>query len=110
VAFFELNGQPRQVKILDRSLAPTVAARRKAEETNPSHVAAPMPGMVVGLQVVPGQRVERGDRLLSIEAMKMETAVFAEHPGVVEEIVVSAGTQVDSGDLLVVLPPAEAPA
>jgi pyruvate carboxylase len=103
VVFFELNGQPRQVKVLDRSLAPTAAVRRKAEEANPAHVAAPMPGMVAGLQVVPGQRVERGDRLLSIEAMKMETAIFAEQGGVVAEIVVSAGTQVDSGDLLLVL-------
>jgi pyruvate carboxylase len=103
VVFFELNGQPRQVKVLDRSLAPTAAVRRKAEEANPAHVAAPMPGMVAGLQVMPGQRVERGDRLLSIEAMKMETAIFAEQGGVVAEIVVSAGTQVDSGDLLLVL-------
>jgi pyruvate carboxylase len=103
VVFFELNGQPRQVKVLDRSLAPTAAVRRKAEEANPAHVAAPMPGMVVGLQVMPGQRVERGDRLLSIEAMKMETAIFAEQGGVVAEIVVSPGTQVDSGDLLLVL-------
>jgi pyruvate carboxylase len=62
-----------------------------------------MPGLVVGLQVVRGQRVERGDRLLSIEAMKMETAIFSEQGGVVTEIVVSAGTQVDSGDLLLVL-------
>jgi pyruvate carboxylase len=110
VAFFELNGQPRQVKVLDRSLAPTVAVRRKADETDPSHVAAPMPGMVAGLQVVSGQRVERGDRLLSIEAMKMETAIFAEQGGVVTEIVVSAGTQVDSGDLLVVVQSAGEPA
>jgi pyruvate carboxylase len=106
--FFELNGQPRQVKVADRSLASTVAARRKAEEQNPAHVAAPMPGMVTGLQVVAGQRVERGDRLLSIEAMKMETAIFADQSGIVDEIVVHAGTQVDDGDLLVVLGPAVA--
>jgi pyruvate carboxylase len=103
--FFELNGQPRQVKVADRSLGPTAAVHRQAEESNPCHVAAPMPGMVAGLQVVAGQRVERGDRLLSIEAMKMETAIFAEQAGVVDEIVVHAGIQVDSGDLLVVLRP-----
>jgi len=85
---------------------PATAARRKAEVGNPAHVAAPMPGMVAGLQVVPGQRVEKGDRLLSIEAMKMETAIFAEMPGVVAEVVVTAGTQIDGQDLLMVLAPA----
>jgi pyruvate carboxylase len=64
--------------------------------------------MVVGLQVVAGQPVERGDRLLSIEAMKMETAIFAEEAGVVDEIVVRPGTQVEGQDLLIVLRPGEA--
>ena len=64
-----------------------------------------MPGMVAGLQVVAGQRVERGDRLLSIEAMKMETAIFAEMAGVVAEVIVTAGTQIDGQDLLMVLAP-----
>jgi pyruvate carboxylase len=103
--FFELNGQPRQVTVPDRALRPAKAARRKAESGNPTHVAAPMPGMVAGLQVIRGQRVERGDRLLSIEAMKMETAIFAEIPGVVDEVVVAAGTQIEGQDLLMVLTP-----
>src|SRR5581483_10775740 len=62
VVFFELNGQPRQAVVRDRALGPAAAARRRAEAGNPAHVAAPMPGMVVGLQVVTGQPVERGDR------------------------------------------------
>ena len=103
--FFELNGQPRQVTVPDRA-RPAAAARRRAEVGNPAHVAAPMPGMVAGLVVVAGQQVERGDRLLSIEAMKMETAIFAEVPGVVSEVVVTPGTQVDGQDLLMVLEPA----
>jgi pyruvate carboxylase len=101
--FFELNGQPREVKVVDRSLAQTASARRKADEADPSHVAAPMPGLVVSLSVEAGQRVQAGDRLLSIEAMKMETAVFAEHDGVVGEVVVGPGTQVEAKDLLLVL-------
>jgi pyruvate carboxylase len=101
--FFELNGQPREVKVTDRSLAPSGSTRRKADESNPAHVAAPMPGLVVTLSVVPGQPVARGDRLLSIEAMKMETAVFADRDGVVGEVLVEPGTQVDSKDLLLVL-------
>jgi pyruvate carboxylase len=107
--FFELNGQPRAVKVPDRSLTSTVTARRKADGADPGHVAAPMPGMVVGIQVAPGQPVERGDRLLSIEAMKMETTIFAERAGVVEEVLVSPGTQVEGHDLLVVLGPADKP-
>jgi pyruvate carboxylase len=101
--FFELNGQPRQVKVPDRSLRSAVPTRRKAEAGHPGHVAAPMSGMVTGLVVVPGQRVEQGDRLLSIEAMKMETAIFAERAGVVDDVVVRAGTQVEARDLLLVL-------
>ncbi len=101
--FFELNGQPREVKVTDRSLAPSGPARRKADEGDPAHVAAPMPGLVVTLSVTPGQIVARGDRVLSIEAMKMESAVFAERDGVVQEVLVSVGTQVDTKDLLVVV-------
>jgi pyruvate carboxylase len=50
-----------------------------------------------------GERVARGDRLLSIEAMKMETGVFAERDGVVREVLVGAGTQVDTKQLLMVV-------
>jgi pyruvate carboxylase len=103
--FFELNGQPREVKVQDRSLSGGGPARPKADEADPSHVAAPMPGLVVGLSVSPGQHVARGDRLLSIEAMKMETAVYAERAGVVEDVLVSAGTQVATKDLLLIVRP-----
>jgi len=100
--FFELNGQPREVKVRDRSLAPP-PARREADADDPAHVAAPMRGMIISLSAVAGQRVARGDRLASVEAMKMETAVFAEIDGVVEEVVAAVGTHVDTGDLLLVV-------
>ena len=103
VIFFELNGQPREVKVIDRSLAPSGPARRMADEADPGHVPAPMPGLVVSLSVGAGERVARGDRLLSIEAMKMETGVFAERDGVVEEVLVAAGAQVETKQLLMVL-------
>lgn len=64
-----------------------------------------MPGMVTGLTVVAGQHVEQGDRLLAIEAMKMETAIFARRAGIVDEIIVHTGTQVEAQDLLLVLAP-----
>jgi pyruvate carboxylase len=101
--FFELNGQPREVKVTDRALAPSGATRRMADESNPGHVGAPMPGLVVAVTVGEGQRVERGTRLLSIEAMKMETGVFADREGVVEEVLVQAGTAVETKQLMMVL-------
>jgi pyruvate carboxylase len=99
--FFELNGQPRMVKVPDRSAGKTVV-RRKAEEGNAAHVAAPMPGVISTLAVKTGQRVEAGDVLLSIEAMKMETALHAERDGIIAEVLVHAGSQIDAKDLLVV--------
>jgi pyruvate carboxylase len=101
--FFELNGQPRTVRIQDQSLADKADAQPKAEDGNPAHVAAPMPGLVVSLSVAKGDRVEAGDRLLTIEAMKMETAVYAERPGTVASIAAPAGTRVDAKDLLMVV-------
>jgi pyruvate carboxylase len=101
--FFELNGQPRIVKVPNRSAANVREARRKAEEGNPSHVAAPMPGIISTVAVKQGQQVSQGDVLLSIEAMKMETALHADRAGTVKEVLVSPGTPVDAKDLLVVV-------
>ena len=101
--FFELNGQPRMAKVPDRAHgAGGKAARRKAEEGNALHVAAPMPGVVSTLAVHSGQAVKAGDVLLSIEAMKMETALHAERDGTIAEVLVAAGAQIDAKDLLVV--------
>ena len=102
--FFELNGQPRNVKVRDRSLAPP-PARREVDPGDPGHVAAPMRGIVVSLAVAVGQRVAAGDRLATIEAMKMETAVYAEIDGSVAEIVAGVGTHVNAKDLLLVVEP-----
>ncbi len=104
--FFELNGQPRTVKVTDRTLAKPGQGRRKADETQPGQIGAPMPGMIVSISATPGQSVERGDRLFTIEAMKMETAVYAEADGAVEEVVSPAGTRVEAHDLVVVVTPA----
>jgi pyruvate carboxylase len=101
--FFELNGQPRTAKVPDRRRgAPGAEARRKAEEGNPLHVAAPMPGLVSTLAVKSGQQVKAGDVLLSIEAMKMETVLHAERDGTIAELLVAHGSQIDAKDLLLV--------
>ena len=101
--FFELNGQPRTVKVADKTLAATGKVKPKAEDGNQLHIAAPMPGLVVEVHVAEGQKVKAGDVMCSLEAMKMETAVHAERDGVVATIHAPAGTQVDSKDLLIEL-------
>ncbi|AMS40269.1 pyruvate carboxylase [Aminobacter sp. NyZ550] len=101
--FFELNGQPRRVKVPDRAHGASASkARRKAEAGNDAHVGAPMPGVVSTLAVSAGQPIKAGDVLLSIEAMKMETALHAERDGTIAEVLVRAGDQIDAKDLLVV--------
>ncbi|MEM5583482.1 pyruvate carboxylase [Roseibium sp. AS2] len=101
--FFELNGQPRIVKVPDRAHgASGAASMRKAEDGNAAHVGAPMPGVISTVAIAAGQEVTAGDVLVSIEAMKMETALHAERDGKVKEVLVSPGAQIDAKDLLVV--------
>ncbi|HEX9138334.1 MAG TPA: pyruvate carboxylase [Steroidobacteraceae bacterium] len=101
--FFELNGQPRAVRVSDQGQIPRRAPQRKIEPGNPRHVGAPMPGTVATVAVTVGQRVSRGDVLLTLEAMKMQAAVRAEADGQVVEVLVRPSAQVDAKDLLVVL-------
>jgi pyruvate carboxylase len=104
--FFELNGQPRIAKVPDRAHGGGAKMRRpKAEPGNPNHVAAPMPGVVSGVSVVVGQAVQAGDVLLSIEAMKMETALHADRDGKIAEVLVKTGDQIDAKDLLATFAP-----
>ncbi len=101
--FFELNGQPRIIKVPNRAMAGRIVTRRKAEEGNAKHVAAPMPGSVSSIAVAQGQPVKAGDVLLTLEAMKMETAIHAAQDCTIGEIAVKPGAQVDAKDLLIVL-------
>ena len=101
--FFELNGQPREVRVADKSMSGKLHLQPKADPDNARHVGAPMPGKVSTVSVKAGQVVKEGDRLLSIEAMKMETAVYAPRDATVNNVEVKPGSTVASGDLLVVL-------
>ena len=78
---------------------------RQAEDGNPDHVGAPMPGLIVSVSVNDGDKVKRGDVLVAIEAMKMETSIFAERDGVIDKVFHHVGAQVDTKDLLVVMEP-----
>jgi pyruvate carboxylase len=99
-----LNGQPRPIDAQDRSLRPEVPAREKADPNQDGHVAAPMTG-VVTLAVGEGEEVGGGQQIGTIEAMKMESAIRAQADGTVERLAVASGTNVEAGDLLMVLRP-----
>lgn len=101
--FFELNGQPREVTITDNSLETDVVKAIKADPANKNHVGSTMPGMVVAVAVKAGDGVKKGQKLLTLEAMKMETMINAEQDGTVAEVLIKAGSQVETGDLLVVI-------
>ncbi|MDA0187820.1 MAG: pyruvate carboxylase, partial [Proteobacteria bacterium] len=101
--FFELNGQPRTIRVPNRKLAATVVKRPKAEIGNSNHIGAPMPGVVASVAVTVGQKLKMGDLLLTIEAMKMETGLHAERDAVVRAVHVGPGGQIDAKDLLIEL-------
>jgi pyruvate carboxylase len=101
--FFELNGQPRSVRVPDASQVAQHPPARKVEPGNTRHVGAPMPGTITTVAAAAGARVSRGDVLLTLEAMKMETAVRADSDGEIAEVIARPGQTVEVKDLLVVL-------
>jgi pyruvate carboxylase len=98
--FFELNGQPRDVTVEDKSADAAKSKTVKADPGNKQQVGASMPGMVVSVAVKAGDAVAKGQKLLSLEAMKMETTVVADQEGKIAEIFVKPGTRVETGDLM----------
>jgi pyruvate carboxylase len=103
VVYFELNGQPREIEVLDKSIENKEAKRIKADAADPTHIAAGMPGMVIGVAVSVGTKVKKGQKLLALEAMKMETSIAADRDGEITQLYVHSGSQVEAGDLLLVL-------
>ena len=98
---YELNGMTRESQILDRNVAPETKARVKVDGKDPLQIGAPIPGLIASLLVSVGQKVSTGDKLLMMEAMKMQTTVTAPCDGVVEELAVDFGETVEVKDLLV---------
>jgi pyruvate carboxylase len=101
--FFELNGQPREVSVRDRSLEVKAEAKPKADSSVPGQIGAPIPGVVSSIAVETGQAVKKGDRLLVMEAMKMQSTVYAPVAGRVAQLLVSPGQQVEAKELLLAI-------
>jgi pyruvate carboxylase len=100
---FELNGMPREARVPDRSVQSKVKTRAKADPAKPNEVGAPIPGLITVLPITVGTKVAKGERLLTLEAMKMQTTIYAPIDGVVGELLVKIGETVEAKDLLLKL-------
>ena len=103
--FFELNGQPREVNVRDRALRVQERAHPKANAEDPGQVGAPTAGLVSSIAVQLHHPVERGAKLLTLEAMKMQSNIYAPIAGKVTKLLVTPGQHVEAKDLLVVIAP-----
>jgi pyruvate carboxylase len=98
--FFELNGQPREVSVRDRKLEVKEAPRLKADPAQSGQIGAPIPGVISSVAVELGQAVNHGDRLLVMEAMKMQSTVYSPVAGTVRQVLAKPGQHVEAKDLL----------
>ena len=97
---FELNGKARTTMVQDKSVKGDSKAREKAETSNSKHVAAPIPAMISSIATSVGKTVAKGDKIAVLEAMKMQTTLYASSDGTVDEILVKVGDSVESKDLI----------
>jgi pyruvate carboxylase len=103
--FFELNGQPREVNVRDRALRVVERSHPKADPEVPGQVGAPTAGLISSIAVQLHHAVERGAKLLTLEAMKMQSNIYAPVAGKIEKLLVTPGQHVEAKDLLVVIAP-----
>lgn len=103
VISYELNGMPREALVADKSVAPKSKARVKADAGDPLQLGAPIPGMVTALSATLGGKVAKGDKLATLEAMKMQTTIYAPADGVIAEVAVAVGDSLEGGDLVLKL-------
>ena len=108
VVSYELNGIARDLVIADKSVSATTKTRAKVDPAKPEQVGAPIPGLIASLSVSVGSKVAKGEKLLLMEAMKMQTTVYAPCAGVVSDVTVEIGETVESKDLLVRIKPTAA--
>ena len=99
--FFELNGQPRTIEVINKEFSKNITSKVRAEEGNSNHIGSPLPGQVAKIFVSEGAKVIKGDKVLVIEAMKMETIITAEKSGTIKKLYISSGENVETKDLLI---------
>ena len=105
IVSIELNGMAREVKIFDRSVQPKVKSRIKADPDNIMQIGAPIPGLITAVSVSAKTKVAKGDKLIILEAMKMQTTLYAPVDGLVADILIKPGDTVEARDLLLKLVP-----
>ena len=103
IVTFELNGMAREASILDKSALVQARTRPKADPADPLQIGAPIPGVITALSAGVGSKVKKGDKLLTLEAMKMQTTLYAGGDGAVEAVFAQVGDTVASKDLLIQL-------
>jgi len=103
--YFELNGQSREVNVRDKALRVVERAHPKADVADAGQVGAPTAGVISGIAVQANQSVERGAKLMTLEAMKMQSNIYAPIAGRVVKLLVAPGQSVEAKDLLVTIAP-----
>ncbi|KAK8088575.1 pyruvate carboxylase [Apiospora hydei] len=98
--FYEVNGEVRQVSIVDQKSSVENVSRPKVDPTDSSQVGAPMAGVLVELRVKEGSEVLKGSPIAVLSAMKMEMVISAPHNGKVSGLEVKEGDSVDGSDLV----------
>jgi len=98
--FFELNGQLRSVLVKDKTVAETIKSNPKAKKGVKGSVGSPMPGTVIDVRVKEGDKVEKGQPLVVLSAMKMEMVVQAPCSGTVKHIVAEKDMKLEGDDLI----------
>jgi pyruvate carboxylase len=97
---FELNGKARTTLVQDKSVKGDAKAREKADPANEKHVGAPIPAIISSIATSVGKSISKGDKIAVLEAMKMQTTIYAPCDGTVDEILVQVGDSVESKDLI----------
>ena len=103
VITFDLNGLPREATVLDKSINKEVKSRPKAAASDPLQIGAPIPGMITVMNASVGKAVTKGEKLATLEAMKMQTNILAPADGTVAEVLAGVGEAVEAGDLMIKL-------
>jgi pyruvate carboxylase len=101
--FFELNGQPREVSVPDRSQKVSRPPKELADPTQPGQIGSPTPGVITTVAVGQGQDVQTGQKFLVLEAMKMQSTVYAPISGKIVRLLVQPGQTVETKELLLVI-------